>query len=91
MIEFLLVQEFGQVLVHKPGVIAYLHADQDQGASEQLPVLTGPRTFDSRHDLFGCQHFRVDHGIDPHLLEQFLIFREQVFVIVDTCQRLACS
>ena len=90
MIEFLFVQQFGQIFVHKPGIIAHFYTDQDQGASEQLPVLTGPRSFDSRDNFFSCQHFRVDHGIDPHLFEQFLVFRKQVFVIVDTCQRLTC-
>ena len=91
MVQLLFVQQFGQLFVHQAGVFANLHPDQDQGSSEQFPVLACPRAAYRVDDLFGCQHFRIDHRVDAQLFEQFFVFRQQIFVVVDTCQSFACS
>ena len=73
MVKLLLVQQFGKLFVDQAGVFADFYPDQDQGTPEQFPVLARPRAAYRADNLPGCQHFRVDHRMDPQLFEQLLI------------------
>ena len=49
-----------------------------------IPTLTNPREFQTIVDVDGSKYFWIDQGVDAHLLEELLILRTQIFVVVNT-------
>ena len=70
---------------------AQLHTQQHQSATTHFPPLAYPAHLHGIHNLFSCQHFGEYQGVDTHLFPKILMLGKEVFIVVDTRHRLACS
>ena len=70
---------------------AHLNAEQDESTAEEFPVLSCPRPTDGCYDFFGRQDLGADHGVDADLLEELIVARQEVLMVVDAGEGLACA
>ena len=65
-------------------LFAHLRTNQNQRTSTELPPLAYPAHTHGGYDFFSSQHFRVNQRIYSQFLEKLFIFRQKIFIVVDT-------
>ena len=83
MIGIVRTTEVTQGLIQDLCRLPQFDAKQDEGTVVHIPPLAHPGEFQTVSDINGCQHFRINKGIHAEVLEEELMFRREVFVIVN--------
>ena len=74
-------------LAYYLGSCPHLDHAKLQGTLSQMEVISHPVGPQALFNFVGCEHFRIDEMVETHVLKEFPVLGQQVFVVVNACQR----